>query len=229
MLEVYAVQVDFTREISSFEYLFPCLSPERRGLIGRFVHREDALRALTGDWLSRRILSKRLQVPLQTLQFDYDSYGKPHLPSGRMHFNVSHSGEWVAAAVGTGESGVDIEQVKPIDLDVALSVFSPREREILFSLSEHERLDYFYRLWTLKESLIKAVGKGFSMTLTDYTITFDREPFTVSGDLAGSYHFRQYCPAFGYWLAACSTGRSLAGELATLAMEEPFQDHLFRS
>ncbi len=219
MVNVYAAKVDFTRDISLFDHLLPCLTAERRALIGRFAHREDALRALTGDWLARTLLSERLHIPMTALKFHYDGYGKPHLTSGALHFNISHSGEWVAAAVGTGAAGVDVEQVKFIDLDIAESVFSPRERETLFSLPEGERLNHFYQLWTLKESLIKAVGKGLSMTLTDYTITFDREPITVYGNLPAHYYFRQYKPASGYWLAACSTDSVFAEELTILDME----------
>jgi 4'-phosphopantetheinyl transferase len=226
MVEVYAVHVDFGMDISSFDPLLPCLTPERRALIGRFVHREDALRALTGDWLARTLMSARLKLPMTALKFHYDHYGKPHLPQGALHFNISHSGEWVAAAVGTGATGVDVEQVNLIDLDVTKLVFSPRERETLFSLPEGERLNHFYQLWTLKESLIKAVGKGFSMTLTDYTITFDKEPITLYGDLPDHYYFRQYQPAGGYWLAACSTDSIFTEELTILDLGGAFQDRL---
>ena len=80
----------------------------------------------------RRLLASKLGVETQQLEFCENAFGKPFLlrPSALMHFNTSHSGEWILHALDTvAPVGVDVEFVRP-DLarteDFAL-VLSPEE------------------------------------------------------------------------------------------------------
>ncbi|WP_367997032.1 4'-phosphopantetheinyl transferase superfamily protein [Paenibacillus sp. MZ03-122A] len=84
-----------------------------------------------------------------------DPNGKPYLVDSEWKFNVSHSGNWVALAVDIGSIGIDVERMSPIDLDIANRHFSSYEYSDLMSISPECRLEYFFRLWTLKEAYIK--------------------------------------------------------------------------
>lgn len=96
-------------------------------------------------------------------RFEQGPAGKPTVCAPqRCHFNLSHSGEAIALAVATQEVGVDIECWRPLDEGLALarSVFHVRELRWLESQADFSCA--FYRLWTLKEALLKASGEGFS-------------------------------------------------------------------
>lgn len=89
-------------------------------------------------------------------------YGKAYIDS-RVFFNLSHSGQYVICAFYKEEIGIDIEKIEQIDLDDFKIIFSEQEmNQLRVSL---DPLTDFFRLWTIKESVIKAEGKGLSLPL----------------------------------------------------------------
>jgi 4'-phosphopantetheinyl transferase len=95
-----------------------------------------------------------------------DNYGKPYMVDSNFNFNISHSGNTVVCVFSKQEIGIDIEEINEIEYDLFEDVFSTRE------LAEiHDNgLDKFYEFWTKKESVIKAIGKGMSIPLTEIEI-----------------------------------------------------------
>jgi len=214
MVKLYAAKVPLDAELSDFPDMLSVVSESRRQRIARFIRREDALRGLFGEWLVRTVASEKSGLRPGEVEIAADGRGKPYFCNcGAVHFNLSHAGSWVLAAFAAEPVGVDVEAVRPIDLDVASMVFSMEECSVLLSLPQDRQIDYFYRLWTLKESLIKALGTGFSSDLREFSFTFDRSRCEVRGPLRERYRFRQYDIADGYSSAACSTEEIFAGEI----------------
>ncbi len=123
------------------------------------------------------MLCSRLDCGNEELSFGESSHGKPfavvrgvHAPVG---FNVSHSGGHglIALAAG-GRIGVDVEERVPKrNLDSLIeAVMGPRERAELAVLQGAEKLRKFYRFWTFKEALIKALGTGFSTDVSRFEV-----------------------------------------------------------
>lgn len=81
--------------------------------------------------------------------------GKPFLPG--VFFNISHSNDLVVCALtGAGEVGIDVEQIQPVNLSDFRPFFT--EKEWSFILQAPDPLLAFYRYWTRKESILKALG-----------------------------------------------------------------------
>lgn len=98
----------------------------------------------------------------------YTTYGKPYLDLD-LDFNISHSGEYVICALTKGmQLGVDIEQIKTIDFNSFSEIFN--ENEFIDITTSKEAEKTFYKYWTLKESVVKAIGKGLSIPLKDVKI-----------------------------------------------------------
>lgn len=115
----------------------------------------------------RLLLAARLGRPPHALTFAAGPHGKPVLVAdgpAPLSFNVSHSGERALVAIGPRALGVDIEDLERdgnLDL-VAKGVFTAAEQAALQSRSGAGRVALFFRLWTVKEALIKARGCGFA-------------------------------------------------------------------
>lgn len=116
----------------------------------------------------RKILAQYLKVTPKEIKFSYSEYGKPFVSlskSSQLYFNISHSSEYFVIAVSEcSEIGIDIEFCKKdINLfEVAQEVFTCNEIAKLSKLSEKNQILEFYKMWTIKEAYIKAIGRGFS-------------------------------------------------------------------
>lgn len=121
------------------------------------------------------MLCGRLECRNEQLSFALSEYEKPFAllegAKAPISFNVSHSGNHgLIALAAEGRLGIDVEE--PVDkrnLDGLIEmVMGPDERAQLSSLRGIERLRLFYRIWTCKEALIKALGTGFSTDISKF-------------------------------------------------------------
>lgn len=129
----------------------------------------------------RRILADLLGIDPRTVPVIEGAHGKPRLEAaGRtpVGFNVSHSGDRFVVAVAMGmEPGVDVERIRPRRSVEGLSrrFFSPAERAEVASAPDP--LDAFYRVWTRKEAVIKADGRGVGIGLDRFDVNAEEPPF----------------------------------------------------
>lgn len=148
------------------------ISEEKRARLHRFRHREDLIRGLMADLLLRSRIIEDLHMDNASIRFELNSYGKPRLSGvSNYHFNVSHSGDWVVCLVDSDPVGVDVERVQAFEDGIARSFFAEDEyRFVLNGAQDKDKQLRFYQIWTAKESYIKAVGKGLSLPLTDFSV-----------------------------------------------------------
>lgn len=138
------------------------LSAEAIETLGRFVRREDARRGAGGELLRRIALGEYGGAELSDADVLREPGVKPRLPAFTdVHFNISHSGSMVVCCVDTHPVGVDVEQHRPVDPGLPAACLVPSELEWL--RRGHDRPHRFYTLWTVKESLLKAIGAGLSI------------------------------------------------------------------
>lgn len=105
-----------------------------------------------------------------------DDMGKPYLENYPLHFNVSHSGDYLAIAVSENSVGVDIQEPKYIKDGMFRKVVQPEEEGLIGEKKERD----FLRLWTLKESFVKAEGKGLRISLKDYFFLKENNAYFVT-------------------------------------------------
>jgi 4'-phosphopantetheinyl transferase len=144
----------------------------------RFHFDRDRERYIVGRGLLRGLLAGYTSCSAEELQFDYSPYGKPALHGDSpISFNVSHSGDRAAFAVGRGVPlGVDIELLdsKPSDVLVARQFFSAGEVDDYLAQPDDVRPRAFLSCWTRKEAYIKARGEGLSLPLQEFDVTLAR-------------------------------------------------------
>ena len=93
-----------------------------------------------------------------------NKFGKPEFdPSLGLHFSISHSDGRVMVALSDRPVGCDVERIAPVQAEVLAEGLAPDERTAVEALADgRERDQAFCRLWTRKESYVKACGCGFS-------------------------------------------------------------------
>ncbi|OAT81010.1 hypothetical protein A6P54_13535 [Bacillus sp. MKU004] len=135
-------------------------------------NKKGVVASLLGDVLIRKGVSDLTGKRMYDIQLERNKHGKPQLKGGcGLHFNLSHSGEYIIAAFSEYRIGVDIERIRNINLNIARKMFTQEEYEYITKPSSEEmKLRYFYKVWTLKESYMKAVGKGLTIPLDSFTV-----------------------------------------------------------
>ncbi|MEJ1963977.1 MAG: 4'-phosphopantetheinyl transferase superfamily protein [Gammaproteobacteria bacterium] len=131
--------------------------------------------------LMRHILSLYCGVDASALEFVTGEFGKPALvPHGvqphPVSFNLTHSERKALLAVADGRPiGVDLEHVSRRTDALALSsrYFSSAEAEQVRDAPEVNRQEVFFRLWTAKEAVMKAQGRGLNAPLDSFRVIFD--------------------------------------------------------
>ena len=76
--------------------------------------------------------------------------------------------------------GVDAEKIRKFPEHVLRRCFT--EREIRFVRENSSPETAFFQLWTLKESLVKAIGKGLSYPLKKAEFNIENNHITVNSE-----------------------------------------------
>lgn len=152
----------FVANISDFENKLhvcsTCLSEEEKNHLKSIYNPQVKNRFIVSKALTRNILSQKLRIPTNKLEFIKNEKGKPSIKDCPYHFSVSHSGDLFAIALGREEVGIDVEHMKERNfISIAKHNFSKEAvNRIITSSNQKEE---FYREWTLFEAAVKLHGK----------------------------------------------------------------------
>jgi 4'-phosphopantetheinyl transferase len=155
------------------------LRQDERDRASRFRFDDDRARAIVARATLRRLLGTYLHREPLALELVYGEQGKPLLASREIEFNVTHSGPFIALAFARESPvGIDVEvDRRSTDrLAVAERFFAPEEVAVVQNASDTAAA--FYRTWTAKEAVIKAVGGGLSIDLSSFRVSPSPHSFT---------------------------------------------------
>lgn len=126
-------------------------------------------------------------------------------------FSISHSGDYAICTIGDAPLGNDIERRREGRLKVADRFFAKEELAWLYDAKEDAERDLrMFRLWTMKESFIKANGRGMSLPLKDFSVYVEEASgrARVRHSIDGKYYsLREYQEIEGYCTAVCCQGK----------------------
>ena len=148
------------------------LSSDDVAAAARYRFEEDRRRYRVSHARLRHILASATGLDPRALVFHTNDHGKPYLEGGGVEFNLSHSGDVIAIAVASDPVGIDVEQIRESlePLEIAERFFRPEEVAWLASRPAEQLRPAFFRMWTLKEAVIKADGRGLTMGLGSITV-----------------------------------------------------------
>jgi len=211
-MQIYIADLGESTPGCDFDEPHPSLIQQKQRGSRGLAKDESVQRNSLTRFMLKKIVYKYLGITITEADIALNDYGKPDL-IGRddFHFNISHSGRWIVIAVDHTPLGVDIERIQPVDYMVAKKFFSDVEYADLMDKHGSERLRYFYDLWTLKESYIKAIGRGLSIPLDSFTIRINnRREISIKTcnntvKCNSEWFFKQYDFDKNYRLSLCAT------------------------
>ena len=163
-----------------------------------------------------RMLSVTAGLFLRLIERSYgavteDGTGKPRCPN--IEFNLTHSGHYVAFALSEDPVGIDIEAVGR-NIDIAKRVMDPQEySDFMDTVGEKDREEVFARMWTTKESYMKAIGLGFRLPPESFRVLYGYEIRSPDESMAIS----EPAPPEGFRITVCGKGDY---SIRTVAVEE---------
>jgi 4'-phosphopantetheinyl transferase len=149
--------------------------------------------AASDDRWSRRLLGSYLGVDPGLLRIGRTPFGKPFLDGHAVEFNLSHTrGGQLFALLRNQPVGIDIEgggRRRPV-VELARRFFARSEAEALERLPPEQAAAAFIALWSCKEAVLKAHGRGlgFGLSRLAFSLAADGRPVALSAidDTAGS-------------------------------------------
>ena len=119
--------------------------------------------------LARQVISHYLNLPINSIHLAHDPHGRPYIQNHAASLSIAHAGSVLAIALARhGRIGVDLERIDP-NFDfapIARDHFTPAENNWLNQLPPDQRPTNFARLWTAKEALLKALGLGLTLPMS---------------------------------------------------------------
>ncbi len=178
------------------------LDDAERARANRFRFAADRNAYIAAHALARAMLSRRAGIAPHQWRFRATERGKPEIDPafGRpdLRFSLSHTHGMVACAVAcTARIGIDVEACAtsvPV-LETARRLFATSELRYLADLPADQLHAAFYRIWTLKEAYLKALGTGLTDRLDGFAVSLDPVCITFSSEHAptpGAWQFHEY-------------------------------------
>ncbi|CAK1721143.1 4'-phosphopantetheinyl transferase [Vibrio crassostreae] len=175
---------DLRDDIGSKSHLKQTLTADEIAKVERYRVPSSQVQALYVRNYLRKVLSSYSDLMPEAWRFEYGEKGKPSLVAEQqlktgLNFNISHSKEHLLVAVCQREGkrvqlGVDIEHARSsTNIDSIMKhYFSDKELADLLKLSKELQRERFFDLWALKESYIKATGRGLATSLRSFSFDF---------------------------------------------------------
>lgn len=142
-------------KIKSDTSLFSEYRKERVARIGRESAKRQSIAAELALIGAMRAYAPRLAPPFR---YTVNKYGKPYFDDKcGVYFSISHSCDLSACAVAHAPIGFDVQKITDRYIDVANRWFCKEEIEAVTDAAA------FTRLWTRKEAVAKADGRGLGI------------------------------------------------------------------
>lgn len=202
-MEVFLASIEFLNDEGIFNKFLKFASKERQEKALAYSHQIGRARSLGAGLLLDEALRRTCkQVPLPA-EISFDKHGAPSLKGfDGVFISISHAGNYAAAAVSSLPVGVDIETIRKCRPGICKKCFTPEEAALVLSQKTPEETDsVFSKLWTRKESYIKAIGKGLAQSLSEFSVLDDE--IIKNGSRTG-FFCKSYLPETDCILSVCT-------------------------
>lgn len=166
-------QVILNDHRQSVKDLQQILDNNEKNRANRFIHEKHRQNFIITRAILRKLLAAYLKCSPEQIAFHSNEYGKIFLAQPGLHFNLSHTKDIAMYAFNAhSQVGIDVEFIDR-DIDAVSLVerfFAPAEKAAFEALSPSLRAQAFFNYWTRKEAFIKAIGRGLTHALDQFSV-----------------------------------------------------------
>jgi 4'-phosphopantetheinyl transferase len=209
-IELYADDVQIwsaSLDVEDSAHFYHLLSEDEKKRSARLKSSTIARQQIISRGILRLLLGKYVGVNPRELVFNNNPFGKPFLcnpADSAISFNLTHSGSLLLFAIGNGKHiGIDVEIIdEKKDFKGITSLVFSSDEQLSLSLSMNPICDFF-ALWTAKEAILKATGRGFSYPSNKFSVSISNGitfPPKIPAELTGgcSCSLFSFSPVKGY-------------------------------
>lgn len=139
------------------KYFYKFIYQEKKDKIKEYKKKMRKIQAITGEILLKNLLKKHYKIDYKDLTFYLNKYNKPYIKNKNIYFNISHSYNYVAVAISNKEIGIDIEKIRPTNINT-INYFAT-DNEIKYILEDKTKITRrLFTIYTLKEAYFKMKG-----------------------------------------------------------------------
>ena len=180
---------------------------ERKEKILSYKFENGRKESLGSALMLQKVLS---QKNLNPQNIKYGKNGKPEIEG--LHFNISHAENFVICSVSENPIGCDIEKIRSVKSGFEKRFFTQNEVAYLEKFSCEEKLNQFFRLWTMKESYMKFTGEGMKLALNRIEFVLDYSIKVFRDGILCDCNFKEY-EFLGYKISVCAKENDFASNL----------------
>ena len=202
-MHIFLASIEFLNDTTLFDRALQFASKERQQRALAYTHQTGRARSLGAALLLDEALRrtfKHIPLPAEIIRNKYSAPSIKNEPS--VYISISHAGNYAAAAVSTLPIGVDVETIRKCREGLCRKCLAQDELELVLAQKTKEDADLaFTRLWTRKESYIKAIGKGLAQPLAQFSALKDE---IIMEEKRTNFFCRTYMPKTDCIVSVCS-------------------------
>lgn len=174
-IKVIIKKVNSELIINQWAELVEGLYEQRKEAVERLKNKKAACVSIMAGYLLIEAVKEAYGMNKDDIRVLKTEFGKPYLENcSDFKYNISHSGDYVAIAYGKEDVGIDIEQIREMDLKVANRFFHNDEIEYI-TRTNKEQNKRFFEIWTGKEAYLKYTGQGINVPLDSVVVNIEEK------------------------------------------------------
>jgi len=161
MIRIFHNKINAPFSVKKWGFYFQQMPEDIKERIRRYRKEENKYQLLTG-----RLLLKEGMNELDFKNFKLEDlyYNENNCPLWKpaVNFNIAHSGNIVACAFSkTVAIGLDVEKIRKINLGDFEYILNDLDQQNI--KKAQNTYQAFFKIWTIKEAVTKAIGKGLAI------------------------------------------------------------------
>lgn len=171
MISIYYYKFSTPFPVRKWQFYFQLMPKDIQERIRRYRKEENKYQLMIGRLLLKEGMYELGLHDFQLKDIYYDEFNCP-LWSDKVNFNIAHSGELVACAFSKKQPvGLDIEKIRTINLADFDYILNEVDHQSI--LQANNQYQAFFKIWTIKEAVTKAIGRGLAIDVQHIYI-FDK-------------------------------------------------------